>query len=406
MAENNNLFSGIGSGAIGAGLSIVGGLLSARSARKEQKRQYEYNRQLQQQAADLQNQSWNMQRDRLEAYDDPAAQRARLQAAGMNPNLTYGNQWTAGDNISASAPNASVEQSQAPGAYNQMAAQLSQIASNIEVNKSIVTKNEADANLSNTKAEAEKNEDVRRQDLHGVNKEILERQVELLTSQKNLTDKEKDELDRRFELDEKEVNKRIDKMAEEIVTMKHGRDLDDKRFELEKKKVEADIKQGWRALAIAQQEADQNGAKIAQDIKESKSRVAINHENYKSLHEDNILDYDPRFGYTIHVDKESMKLLNGSLPRGNKHWLYTSDGHGGMNIKISNAYFMQLSEREVEEINSELRKIHLGNERYHNKHRSREFWWSMFGAFARTTGEVGAAFVTRGKKPAKIRGFH
>lgn len=89
---------------VGAGVSAGGGLLSSLVsgifAGKQQKRQYQYNTMLQQQAAQLEQNSWLQQYERMfkdqlawredeRAYNTPSAQMARLKEAGINP--TFGN---------------------------------------------------------------------------------------------------------------------------------------------------------------------------------------------------------------------------------------------------------------------------------------------------------------------------
>lgn len=73
-------WSSIGGGAIGAGIGMIGSAIS-------QRQNYNYSRKLMelqyQQNLDL----WNKQNE----YNSPTAQMQRLQAAGLNPNLVYGN---------------------------------------------------------------------------------------------------------------------------------------------------------------------------------------------------------------------------------------------------------------------------------------------------------------------------
>lgn len=99
-------------GAIGwvkTGLGFVSGLAGNISANKNidkqitaQREENEKNREYNLNLARLQNQ-WNIEQwNRENAYNTPAAQRARLAAAGMNPDLAYGEGVSA--NIAASSP--------------------------------------------------------------------------------------------------------------------------------------------------------------------------------------------------------------------------------------------------------------------------------------------------------------
>lgn len=68
---------------ISGGLGLVGGLIS----HGDVKEQYKYNKKLQDNAFAHNLEMWNRQN----AYNTPSAQMERLQAAGLNPNLVYGN---------------------------------------------------------------------------------------------------------------------------------------------------------------------------------------------------------------------------------------------------------------------------------------------------------------------------
>lgn len=68
---------------ISGGIGLVGGLIS----HGDVKEQYKYNKKLQDNAFAHNVEMWNRQN----AYNTPSAQMERLQAAGLNPNLVYGN---------------------------------------------------------------------------------------------------------------------------------------------------------------------------------------------------------------------------------------------------------------------------------------------------------------------------
>ena len=68
---------------ISGGFGLVGGLIS----HGDVKEQYKYNKKLQDNAFAHNVEMWNRQN----AYNTPSAQMERLQAAGLNPNLVYGN---------------------------------------------------------------------------------------------------------------------------------------------------------------------------------------------------------------------------------------------------------------------------------------------------------------------------
>lgn len=77
----------VGAAAIAGGASVVGSLINAASTSHTNDQQYSYNKQLSELAYKQNIQAWNMQN----MYNSPAAQMQRLRAAGLNPNLLYGN---------------------------------------------------------------------------------------------------------------------------------------------------------------------------------------------------------------------------------------------------------------------------------------------------------------------------
>ena len=81
-------FSGTVGGAImNAGLGVVGNFLGNKQAEKNQQKQNEFNAAEAQKTRDWQEKMWNLNNE----YNTPLAQVNRLQDAGLNPNLVYGN---------------------------------------------------------------------------------------------------------------------------------------------------------------------------------------------------------------------------------------------------------------------------------------------------------------------------
>lgn len=97
---------GIATSAIGG---LAGTLGSAIGSRSEQKRQYKYNMEMAKWQNDVNISNWQMQNE----YNLPQNQMARLQAAGLNPNLVYGS----GTSTTASTP-AGVSQPSSPALRN------------------------------------------------------------------------------------------------------------------------------------------------------------------------------------------------------------------------------------------------------------------------------------------------
>lgn len=77
---------------IGGGASLIGNLLGKKSSEKAIDKQNRYNRELLEYQYDRNLEMWNLQNQ----YNDPSAQMQRYSRAGLNPNLIYGAQNTAG----------------------------------------------------------------------------------------------------------------------------------------------------------------------------------------------------------------------------------------------------------------------------------------------------------------------
>lgn len=155
-SNKSNNMSTIGAAAITAGASLLGGLMGSATSKAAQKREFKYNTQLQQQASQLQQENWEKQFNIQNDYNTPEAQRARLEAAGMNPNLAYGNQWVNGMSPAASAPTSSVGHAgEGAAAWSSAMNNMAQIMSMLKVNESIANKNNADAELSRSQTKGQ-----------------------------------------------------------------------------------------------------------------------------------------------------------------------------------------------------------------------------------------------------------
>lgn len=81
-------FSGsVGGALLNAGLGVVGNFLGNKQAEKNQQQQNAFNAAEAQKTRDWQEKMWNLNNE----YNTPLAQVNRLQEAGLNPNLVYGN---------------------------------------------------------------------------------------------------------------------------------------------------------------------------------------------------------------------------------------------------------------------------------------------------------------------------
>ncbi len=131
--------------ALAAGIAATGSLLStglsASSAQMRNQRQRKYQSQLMKEQNAMNIANWKMQNE----YNTPAAQMARFQAAGLNPNLIYGESNTAGSLPSVSAPNTPRED----------APDFSGLERAADVYSKYLSINQAKANLDNTHADTD-----------------------------------------------------------------------------------------------------------------------------------------------------------------------------------------------------------------------------------------------------------
>lgn len=75
----------------GVGLNMISGLFNGSRVKAAEQRQFEYQKQLMQMQNEYQMSNWNQQFDKVNAYNDPSAQIARMKAAGINPNNAAAN---------------------------------------------------------------------------------------------------------------------------------------------------------------------------------------------------------------------------------------------------------------------------------------------------------------------------
>lgn len=138
---------------LGAGLlsgigSIITSSINKRFIEQSNKQQYEYNKKLAEQAFQRNMEAWNLQN----MYNSPAAQVARLRAAGLNPNQMYDN-GTDAAGLASDAPELSYGQfdpkvpafENAPGVGINAALSAAQANSMIALNSASAFKAEAEA---------------------------------------------------------------------------------------------------------------------------------------------------------------------------------------------------------------------------------------------------------------------
>ena len=141
----------LGTAAIGLGSSILNSAFGWLTGSNSAKKQFEYQRQLNQEAFQHDVDMWNRQNE----YNTPSAQMERLQAAGLNPNLVYGN--GGATNTASGAP--SMNAGHAPDVANarqaaaSMANQGFQTALNLQLQQAQTRNIDADTTLKNQTSE-------------------------------------------------------------------------------------------------------------------------------------------------------------------------------------------------------------------------------------------------------------
>lgn len=137
-------------GAVSTGAQVGGGLFSARKNRKfqesENRRAEDFAREMYQRQVDENVRFWQMQNE----YNSPEMQMARLQNAGLNPNLVYGTGATAmGSNITAPASSGNVPRQ--AGKYADLGS-IAQQAFGTKLLQAQIRREEAEADKSEAEA--------------------------------------------------------------------------------------------------------------------------------------------------------------------------------------------------------------------------------------------------------------
>ena len=113
----------IGAAALGAGASLAGGIIQNRANRRAQDRAFEQNKQF-----------WQERFDKEAQYNSPLQQKARMQAAGLNPALMYKIGAGGGGNVSSPSAQGKIAERYELG---QLALQSAQVAKILEDTKRV-----------------------------------------------------------------------------------------------------------------------------------------------------------------------------------------------------------------------------------------------------------------------------
>lgn len=152
------VLTALGSGLLSAGTSLLGNLLGFGAQERANKQnmklaEYQYSKNLE---------MWN----RNNAYNDPSSQMARLKAAGLNPNLVYGNGVVG--NTSGPAPQYDAPHLQSYQQFGDLGVgQAMSVYQNARMNDSAIKKNEAETeNILSTKGLTDVQTQLKKIDLY------------------------------------------------------------------------------------------------------------------------------------------------------------------------------------------------------------------------------------------------
>lgn len=216
---------------ISGGFGLFGGLIS----HGDVKEQYKYNKMLQDNAFAHNVEMWNMQN----AYNTPSAQMERLQAAGLNPNLVYGN----GGATNTATDYPKYQAGEAPQVANiraasrQLALQGFQTALNAKLQNAQAANLNADTELKNKTTE-----------LTGVHKEIA------------LLDKEL-----RSGTLSSEIQYKVEKWKQDLILGRNQIELGGQQFTLNQKemeKLDAETENIKQNTKLSEAQAEEIGIRI------------------------------------------------------------------------------------------------------------------------------------------------
>lgn len=248
------LFTGamLGSSILGAAGSLFNNTIGSLFGNNSAKKQFEYQRQLNQEAFQHDVDMWNRQNE----YNTPTAQMQRLQAAGLNPNLVYGN--GGATNTATGAPTYNAGHAPDVGAARAAAGQLANQGFNTMLNMQLqqaqAANLNADTNLKNKTSE-----------LSGVQKEIA------------LLDKEL-----RSGTLSSEIQYKVEKWKQDLILGRNQIKLGDQQVTLNQKqmeKLDAETENIKQNTKLSEAQAEEIGIQILFLPELLRSQINLNSAN-------------------------------------------------------------------------------------------------------------------------------
>lgn len=331
MAEFDK--SNIISAGVSSGGSLLGGIVNAFTAKKSQQRQYQYNTLLQQQAAQLEQQNWFQQYEKMlndqlswredeRLYNDPSSQMARLKAAGLNPTFGNGAGVSAGNyslnpempgtsssvgSSGVGAPTPTFDFSGVSNAYLQ--------AKNLEVQQRLAKVQETKVGIERDLTDAEIQEKMSN--------------ISLNLSKEKLTDTEREDIVKNWEL----LKANIDKTHNEVQQKWEGLLLQRMQMDLQREIADWQNQRAKERTAIGFIEA--NAAKW--NAETNKGQLELAKQKYAS---------DVQFR-ARELDNESERLLQ-SFEKNGLEALNEAIDEASLHLKVTNFGFTYTSPDDLQ----------------------------------------------------------
>ena len=238
--------------AVGLGGSLISSAFGSILGNNSAKKQFQYQQQLNREAFQHDIDMWNKQNE----YNTPSAQMERLQAAGLNPNLVYGNGGATNTANNAPTYNAgsAPDVSSARAAAASLANQGFNTALNLQLQQAQAANLNADTNLKNKTSE-----------LSGVQKEIALLDKELRSG--TLSD---------------EIQYKLEKWKQDLILGRNQIKLGDQQVTLNQKQMERldaeteNIKQNTK---LSKAQAEEIGIQILFLPEVLRSQINLNSAN-------------------------------------------------------------------------------------------------------------------------------
>lgn len=430
MASFDDIIGSISStsGAIGGIASLFGSLFGGDQAKKT----YKYQKKLAAYQSQLQMQNWQQQFDAQNEYNTPLAQRQRLTTAGYNPNLLYGLGSVGNSSMAAAASAPSGQLSESFG--DSRAKQMQGIAA---LEQSFIANREAESRIQLNKSAAD-NQEAQAEEARGRNKRENEQQQFIIANYKAMTalysaQKELVDIDKktREQLNQKqieELDKKIAIMAEQIVDMQRTRELREREFEHRVSIDKENLRISWANVAAQKTNAaanmlnaKSNAAMVAASIpvqKElanyyrqladnTKVQISINKETYKALHNQNLLNYDSKFGYTLKIKGVKYEQAKKWFSRINPNLVgfLKKGSQGGAFLCLNNAQIAMMTDRQMADLDLYLQQYNKVVAEFNIRHAPTDKALEQLSAITHSIGALlGGSGVYQSSQKPQIQG--